>query len=196
MGQPLILASKSVTRQRLLSNAGIEFEVYDAGINEAAIKSCCKKENHLVADTALKLARTKGSIVSTRFPNSLVISADQMLEQGKEWYSKPISRDVARTQLKALSGKTHKLVTACCIYIGKNEKWHNISVANMKVRRLNDKFIENYIDEIGHDALISAGVYQIEGKGINLFDSIDGDFFSILGLPILPLLAFLRTFTV
>ena len=109
MGQPLILASKSVTRQRLLSNAGIEFEVYDAGINEAAIKSCCKKENHLVADTALKLARTKGSIVSTRFPNSLVISADQMLEQGKKWYSKPGGREAAAKQLSWVFRQRHCL---------------------------------------------------------------------------------------
>ena len=188
----LILASKSSTRQRLLANAGIDFEVCAAQIDEDAIRSRCRKENKIVETTALKIARTKGSVVSAKFPESFVISADQVLEQDKKWYEKPSNRAAARAQLKALSGGRHRLITACCVYFGNNEKWHDISIAQMSVRNLSNTFIEQYLDSIGNDAFISVGAYQLEGRGVNLFDAIDGDFFSILGLPLLPLLARLR----
>ena len=192
MAPPLILASKSTTRQRLLANAGINFEVCAAHIDEEKIRLQCRKEKKLVETTALQIARTKGSVISVKFPESLVISADQILEKDKTWYKKPSNKAEARAQLKALSGEQHRLITACCAYWGNNERWYDIATAQMSVRNLNNAFIEEYLDSIGEDAFDSVGAYQLEGRGVNLFDTIDGDFFSILGLPILSLLAFLR----
>ena len=192
MSPCVILASNSRARQRLLANAGIDFEVCAAQIDEGAIRSRCRKEKKIVETTALLLARIKGSIISTKFPESLVISADQILEKDKKWYAKPSNRAAAQAQLKSLSGGQHRLITACCVYFGNNEKWHDISIAYMSVRNLSNTDIKQYLDTIGNDALSSVGAYQLEGVGINLFDSIDGDFFSILGLPLLSLLAGLR----
>ena len=192
MSAHLILASKSTIRQRLLANAGINFKVCAAQIDEDVIRLRCRKANKSVEAPALKIARTKGSLISTKFPESFVISADQILEQDKTWYEKPSNRVEARAQLKALSGGWHRLITACCVYFDNTEKWHEIATAQMSVRNLSNAFIEQYLDSIGRDAFNSVGAYQLEGRGVNLFETIDGDFFSILGLPILPLLAYLR----
>ena len=188
----LILASKSSTRQQLLSNAGIDFKICAAQVDEDAIRSRCRKENKPVEATALQIARTKGSFISAKFPEAYVISADQILEQDKIWYKKPNDRAEARAQLKALSGGRHRLITACCVHFGNKEKWHDISTSQMSVRNLSNVFIEQYLDSIGGEAFNSVGAYQLEGRGVNLFDTVDGDYFTILGLPILSLLAYLR----
>ena len=194
MSPRLILASKSNARRRLLDNAGIKFDIIASQIDERFIKAQCRQGNKTVEKTALKLARAKGELISEIFPEALVISADQILEQNTEWYDKPRDRSAARAQLKALSGNQHRLVTACCVYLHNGEKWHNISIAKMSVRNLSNAFIEEYLDTIGNEALKSVGAYQLEGRGVNLFEAVEGDFFSILGLPLVRLLSTLRQF--
>ena len=190
----LILASKSNARRRLLANACVNFEVCAAQIDEGVLKSHCRKEKNTVEATALTLARRKASTISTKFPESVVISADQILEQNNVWFDKPNNMQMARAQLKALSGEKHRLITACCVYVSGTEKWHDLSIAQMLVRNLSDTTIDHYLNTVGSSALKSVGVYQLEGAGINLFNSIEGDYFSVLGLPLLPLLVFLRQF--
>ncbi|MBT4941380.1 MAG: septum formation protein Maf [Rhodospirillaceae bacterium] len=188
----IVLASASSVRGKLLTNAGICFEARAAGVDESAIKLRCRNENKSVEDTALILAQTKAVEISNEMPNALVIGADQILEQEGKWFDKPQSRAEARSHLKYFSNKKHRLITATAVIENGNVVWQHVDSASLQIRLLDDDFIESYLDAIGDDALLSVGAYQLEGRGIQLFNSIDGDFFTILGLPLLPLLAFLR----
>jgi septum formation protein len=190
--EQVILASASRVRGKLLANAGIDFQVRAASVDESAIKFRCRNDYRSVEDTALALAQAKAAEISDEMPGALVIGADQILEQDEKWFDKPRDRAEARDHLNKFSGKSHRLITATSIIKNANVLWHRIDSASLQVRLLDDQFIETYLDAIGDDALLSVGAYQLEGRGIQLFDSIDGDFFTILGLPLLPLLAFLR----
>jgi septum formation protein len=189
---PIILASGSATRRKLLDAAGISVHVDPPDVDEAAIKRDCSANKLNTAETAETLARAKAAQIARRHPGKIVIGADQMLECGGRWFDKPADRSAAAMQISALSGKTHRLVSAIVVFRGDREIWRTTDSAELAMRPISPAFIDSYLDRIGDQVLSSVGGYQIEGLGIQLFSRISGDHFTILGLPILPLLAFLR----
>lgn len=188
----LLLASASAVRRRLLQGAGLDFAVEAAQVDEAEIKERLRNEGRSVEYTALALARAKARAVSRDRPQMLVIGADQMLEQDGRWFDKPADRAEARRHLEAFSGKSHRLVTATSVQQAGAEAWRRVDIATLHVRELSVTFIDGYLDAVGDAALTSVGAYQLEFVGIQLFERIEGDYFTILGLPLLPLLGFLR----
>ncbi len=188
----MILASGSSSRRSLLSNAGVEFDVEAANVDEEEVKLALRGEGATAAQTAETLAELKAQRVSRRHPGILVIGADQMLDCNGVWFDKPEDIDHAAAHLAALRGKEHQLLSAVCVVRDGQRLWHHNDVARLTLRNLSDSFIEDYLAAVGEDALSSVGAYQLEGRGIQLFASIRGDYFSILGLPLLPLLDFLR----
>jgi nucleoside triphosphate pyrophosphatase len=189
--QRLILASQSRARQQLLFNAGISFKAVPAEIDERAIQ----QRAGLVApgDIAALLAREKALWVAMRQPGQLVIGADQTLALGKRLFSKPTGRAQAAEQLRALAGHSHELHSAVAVACDGKILFEGASVARMTMRRLAEAEIEAYLDEAGEAVTSSVGAYQLEGLGVHLFEEIGGDHFTILGLPLLQLLAFLRS---
>ena len=188
--RPLVLASQSRARQTLLANAGIEFESDAAEIDERAIQQA----SGLVApgEIANLLAREKASFVSARRPGHYVIGADQTLALGPRIFNKPAGRAQAADQLRALAGHRHELHAAVAVARDGKILFEHVAIARMTMRRLSDADIDSYLNEAGAAVTSSVGAYQLEGLGIHLFETIDGDHFTILGLPLLPLLAFLR----
>ena len=187
---PLILASQSRTRQMLLANAGIAFEAVPADIDERSVQ----KNSGLSApgEIAGLLAREKACFVSSKNPGHYVVGADQTLALGARLFSKPAGRAQAADQLRLLAGGTHELHSAIAVACDGKVVFANVSVARMTMRRLSDSEIEAYLDQAGQAVTTSVGAYQLEGLGVHLFERIEGDHFTILGLPLLPLLAFLR----
>jgi len=188
----LVLASASAVRGRLLSEAGIAFEQVPAAVDEAELKASMHAESASVADAATALAEFKATRISARHPQALVIGADQILECGGAWFDKPVDRSAAAAALSALSGREHRLVSAACAVRGGTRIWQASDSATLHMRELDADFIERYLDAAGPTVMKSVGVYQLEGLGTHLFSRIEGDYFTILGLPLLPLLAFLR----
>lgn len=188
---PLILASQSRARQMLLQNAGLDFEPVPADIDERKVQ----KASGLSApdEIASLLAREKARSVSSQKPGRYVIGADQTLALGERLFSKPGGRDQAAEQLRALAGKTHELHSAVAVARDGKILFADISVARMTMRRLGAAEIDAYLDQAGAAVTTSVGAYQLEGLGVHLFERIEGDHFTILGLPLLPLLAFLRS---
>ncbi len=188
---PLILASQSKARQTLLANAGFAFESQPADIDERAIQQ--SSDLSTPGEVASLLAREKARAVSARRPGQYVIGADQTLALGTRIFNKPAGRVQAADQLRALSGHCHELHSA--IALARDEKilFDHVSIARMTMRQLSDAEIDAYLDEAGSAVTTSVGAYQLEGLGIHLFDRIEGDHFTILGLPLFPLLAFLRS---
>ena len=188
---PLILASQSRARQMLLANAGIAFEPVPADIDERALQQA----SGLVApgDIATLLAREKALWVSSRKPGRFVVGADQTLALDKRLFSKPAGRAAAREQLQALAGRSHELHSAVAVARDGKILFESCTVARMTMRPLSETAIDGYLDEAGEAVTSSVGAYQLEGLGIHLFERIEGDHFTILGLPLLPLLAFLRS---
>jgi septum formation protein len=189
---PLILASQSLARQSLLSAAGIPFEIYAAAIDERGIEAPLVALGANAADIALHLSRAKALPVSGEKSGRLVIGADQTLCLEGRLFAKPDGRAAAMAQLEALSGRTHELYSGCCVARENTLLFETVGVARLSCRRLSPAFIDAYLKNIGDALLGSAGVYRIEGPGIHLFDAIEGDHATILGLPLLPLLKFLR----
>ncbi|HEY8031937.1 MAG TPA: nucleoside triphosphate pyrophosphatase [Methylocella sp.] len=189
---PLVLASQSPARQGLLGAAGIPFEISAAAIDERGIEAPLVKLGANAADIALHLSRAKALKISGEKPDRLVIGADQMLCLEGRLFGKPASRAAAMAQLGALSGRTHELYSGCCVAREKTVLFETVGVAKLYCRHLSPAFIEAYMAKSGDAVLGSAGVYQIEGLGIHLFDAIEGDHATILGLPLLALLKFLR----
>ena len=188
----IVLASGSPTRVRLLENAGLRFTATAAAVDERTVEKPLRDRGATSAEIAAAMAAAKALAVSTSQKDALVIGADQVLDlDGRQW-SKPASRDAARAQLHALSGKTHSLVSAVAAARRGEVVWRYMAEARLTMRSLTDADIEAYLARVGDAALKSVGTYQIEGPGIRLFERIDGDYFTILGLPLLPLLAFLR----
>ena len=188
----VILASASPARQVLLERAGVAVTVIVAGIDEAATKQKCRSAGCDAAATALHLAEQKALQVSSGHPASLVIGADQVLDDDGRWLGKPRDRAEARAQLGRLSGRMHMLVTACCLVCDGTPVWRHVERARLSMRSLDEGSIENYLDAAGPGALSSVGAYQLEGLGAQLFSRVEGDYFAILGLPLLPLLDALR----
>jgi septum formation protein len=190
--EPIILASASEVRARLLRDAGVPVTVERAGLDEDEIKRAFRGENRPVEDCATALAEAKATRVSQRRPGRLVIGADQMLVCDGCWFDKPDDRDEARAQLAALRGRSHDLVSAVTVVRNGAVLWHAVDRARLAMRSFSDAFLDAYLDAIGDAALATVGSYLLEGPGVQLFAKIDGDYFSILGLPLLPLLDFLR----
>lgn len=193
--EPFILASASEIRKQLLRNAGLTFEVHPADLDETAIKQSVRVDegNLRPADVAQLLAQTKASVVSERFPTQLVIGSDQILVHEDEILSKPISREAARDQLIAMRGKTHHLISAVAVSVGGQVVWSYEDVAHLTMRDVSNAFLGAYLAEMGDQVMTSVGAYQLEGLGIHLFDKVEGDYFTVLGLPMMPLLGFLRS---
>jgi len=190
---PLILASTSKTRARLLESAGLTFTCEAPGLDEAAMREAMSGEKPLGPyDMAEVLARAKAEAVSDLAQGAFVIGADQVLAFEDQIISKPDDMEAARKQLLDLNGKTHKLHTAVAVATGGETKWAQTETATLTLRKLTPEFIGHYLAAAGEKVLASVGAYQIESIGIQLFEKIDGDFFSILGLPLLPLLDALR----
>ena len=192
MALPLILASQSPFRAALLKNAGIQFTSQKANIDERAVEAPLYETGAMPEDVALILSEAKAEEVSQRFPHSLIIGCDQTLSLGSEIFHKPADMDGARRHLLALSGKTHQLNSAVVLVQNGQIVWRHVSVAHMTMRHLEPGFIGRHLARVGDIALSSVGAYQVEGEGIQLFDKIDGDYFTIVGLPLLPLLKELR----
>ncbi|MBK8456194.1 MAG: Maf-like protein [Phyllobacteriaceae bacterium] len=192
MYKPVILASQSPIRKTLLAGAGIEFATDSARIDERAVESALAGSGATPADLAEVLAVAKAEETSLRHPGALVIGCDQTLSLGDEVLHKCPDMEAARRRLLQLSGKTHELNSAVAIAVDGDAVWRQTVIARMTMRSLSPAFIGRHLDAAGEKALGSVGAYQIEGEGINLFEAIDGDFFTIAGLPLLPLLAELR----
>jgi septum formation protein len=189
--QPLVLASQSRARQILLANAGVEFESDPAEIDERAIQASSGLS--APGDVARLLAREKTRIVSVRRPARYVVGADQTLALGARIFNKPSGRLQAADQLRALAGHSHELHAAVAVACDGKLLFEHVSIARMTVRQLGDADIDGYIAEAGDAVTSSIGAYQLEGLGVHLFERIEGDYFTILGLPLLELLAFLRS---
>ena len=188
---PLILASQSRARQALLANAGIGFEAVTAEIDERALQQASGLS--APGEIASLLAREKALSVSARQPGKFVIGADQTLALGERLFSKPAGRAQAAEQLRALAGQRHELHSAVAVARDGKILFEAVAIAGMTMRRLGEAEIDVYLDEAGDAVTSSVGAYQLEGLGVHLFERIDGDHFTILGLPLLPLLAFLRS---
>jgi septum formation protein len=188
----LILASASPARGELLRSAGVAFVVAPASIDEAEIKAAFRAERRTAAECAIALAEAKASRVARRHRDSLVVGADQMLVCEDVWFDKPTDLTAARAQLVALRGKRHELVSAICVVRDGELLWQLVERSTLVMRSFSDAFLDDYLAAAGTDALSSVGAYRLEALGVQLFTRIDGGYFAILGLPLLPLLDFLR----
>jgi septum formation protein len=192
MPKPIILASTSPFRKAMLAHAGVDFVAEAPRVNERAVEAPLAKTGVTPEEVAEVLATAKAVDVGERHPGVLVLGCDQTLSLGDQLFHKPVDMDGARRHLLELSGKTHHLNSAAVLVRDGEVLWRTVSVARMTMRRLDPAFIGRHLARVGDKALQSVGAYQIEGEGIQLFERIDGDYFTIVGLPLLPLLAALR----
>lgn len=201
MTHQLVLASASPFRRMLLDNAGIAFGWQAAEIDERALEEPLAAEGASPERVATVLAEAKAESVAAALREAqgaeggiapVVIGSDQTLSLGARVFHKPASMAEARDHLRALSGETHQLNSAIALHQDGRTLWSHVSTARLTMRRLDDGFIARHLDRVGEKALTSVGAYQLEGEGVQLFEAIDGDYFTILGLPILPLLGELR----
>ncbi|MFS2011486.1 nucleoside triphosphate pyrophosphatase [Azospirillum sp. CT11-132] len=188
----LVLASGSRTRAAMLEQAGVTAILDKPLVDEDEVKAAGRAEGVSADIVAEALAELKAQRITRRHPGALVVGADQMLECEGRWFDKPADRAAARAQLLDLRGKTHRLVS-CAVVVRNGERmWHQIDSARLTMRNFSEAFLDDYLDRVGDDVLHSVGAYQLEGLGAQLFHRVEGDFFTILGLPLLPLLGFLR----
>jgi septum formation protein len=190
-GHRLVLASKSASRAAVLRGAGLAFEQITAGVDEESIKASLRVEGASCARQADILAETKALKVSISH-SGVILGADQMLDLEGEAFDKPADRNEAREHLRKLRGKTHILQTAIVACVEGVAVWRHLAQPRLRMRTFSDEFLEAYLDQTLPDILTSVGGYQLEGRGSQLFERIEGDYFSILGLPLLPLLQWLR----
>lgn len=188
--QPLVLASRSDVRGKILAAAGLRFDVRPAEIDERAVES--RAGVCAAAAAAQLLAQAKAEAVAAVFPGRLVLGADQTLACGGARFGKPRSRAEAAAQLRELRGRTHELHSALALVRDGETVFACIDTARLTMRGFSDAFLDAYLDLAGERALSGVGAYQLEAIGVHLFERVDGDFFTILGLPLLPLLSFLR----
>jgi septum formation protein len=186
----LILASGSATRRAMLEAAGLRFITQAVAIDEPAVREAAQAEGVSAEEAALLLASAKAARV--RVADAIVVGADQILVQGEDWFGKATDLDGARTQLRRLRGSTHRLATAVVCFRNGEAVWQHVESPALTMRAFSDMFLDAYVAQEGAQLLDSVGCYRLEGPGIHLFERIAGSHEAILGLPLLPLLAFLR----
>ena len=192
-GQPsIVLASGSVTRGALLAGAGLTFVTDIAAIDEGTIRDSARTEGAQPEDAAMLLAEMKARRIAPRHPDALIIAADQILVCDGEWFEKPADLAAARAHLLALRGRTHVLATAVLCMAGGRRVWQHVAQPALTMRTFSDEFLDAYLAAEQEAVLSSVGAYRVEGLGVHLFARIEGDHSAILGLPLLPLLEFLR----
>lgn len=196
----LVLGSASVVRGDILRGAGVRFIAEASSVDETPIKEQCRQQGRSVEETAMALAEAKAADVAATHPGALVIGADQILDCGGRWFDKPENADAARGTLLALRGKQHRLVNAVTVNRDGEFLWRHSETATLTMRDFSDAFLEQYLEGVGYDGgedggadiLASVGAYRLEQSGAQLFSAIEGSYFTILGLPLLALLEFLR----
>jgi septum formation protein len=188
--RPLVLASGSHARRKLLEAAGIALEVHPADLDERSLEA--ESAASTPAAMATILARAKAFEVARSYPGRLVLGADQTLALGEKRFAKPADRTAARAQLRTLSGRAHALHSAIVVVQDAAVLFEYVGTAQLTMRTLSEAFLDRYLDAAGNAVSASVGAYQIEGVGVQLFEKLDGDYFTILGLPLLQTLDFLR----
>lgn len=189
----LILASASATRREMLETAGLSFKCVPATVDEAAIRDgLTRKDSVRPADIAVSLAAAKAENVSRSNADALVIGSDQILALGGEIINKVATREAARLKLQRLRGRVHELHSAVALARGGAVLWTAVDTAQLTMRDFDDRFLDAYLDKAGEDIHSCVGCYRIEGLGVRLFETIEGSHFTILGMPLLPLLSELR----
>ena len=189
---PVVLASQSPARAQLLRAAGLSFETRPAYVDEEAIIAALQADGQAPREIADALGELKAERVSRQVPEALVVAGDQVLTCEGALYQKPETLEAARAQLTALRGRMHELIAAVCVARGGSVIWRHVDRAKLWVRDFSDAFLERYLAETGESVLTSVGCYRLEGPGVQLFERIEGDYFTVLGLPLLPVLGFLR----
>lgn len=188
----LILASQSASRRALLEGAGLRFRALPAAVDEASLKEAARAEGMDVADTATLLADAKAARIARKHPGSVIIGADQILVCEGEWFDKPEDVAAARAHLKRLRNRAHELVTAVVVWREGERAWHHIARPRLAMRDFSDAFLDDYLAREAGFVTQSVGAYRLEGLGVQLMRDIRGEHSAILGLPLLPLLAYLR----
>jgi septum formation protein len=188
--QPLVLASRSDVRGKILAAAGLRFEIRSSVVDERAIEAQAGINDPV--DVARHLAHAKANAVAASLPGRVVLGADQTLARGAKRFTKPADSSVASEQLRDLRGRTHELHSALALVRDGTLLFSCVDTARLTMRNFSDRYLKEYLDLAGNAALKSVGGYQLEGIGIHLFERVEGDYFTILGLPLLPLLAYLR----
>ncbi|MES2845733.1 MAG: Maf family nucleotide pyrophosphatase [Pseudomonadota bacterium] len=191
MPRRIILASSSAIRRQLLANAGMQIETVPARVDENAIRVGLAAEQATPRDVADTLAEMKARKVAERNPDALVIGCDQVLEFQQTVWGKPDTADAALAQLRALRGQTHRLLSAVVLYDGREPVWRHVAEVRLTMRPFSDAFLDGYITRNWPSVQESVGAYKLEEEGIRLFSAIEGDYFTVLGLPLLPLLNYL-----
>lgn len=188
--EPLLLASRSAARRAMIEAAGIPVDIAAIDIDERAVEASAGPSG--ARQTALMLAQAKARAAGSRWPGRIVVGADQTLALGQRRFDKPPDRSSARDQLRTLAGRSHELHSAVAVVRNESVMFSHVETARLTMRAVSDRFIDTYLDAAGSQALASVGAYQLEKIGVHLFEKIEGDHFTILGLPLLALLAFLR----
>lgn len=188
----LVLASQSASRRALLTAAGLEFEALPAAVDEATIKESARAEGMAVAEAATLLADAKAARIARKHPEAVIIGADQILVCEGEWFDKPEDVEGARTHLRRLRNKPHELVTAVVVWREGERAWHHVARPKLVMRDFSDAFLDAYLAREAQFVTQSVGAYRLEGLGLQLMRDIKGEHTAILGLPMLPLLAYLR----
>lgn len=191
MSRPLLLASASVIRLQLLRNAGLEATAHPARIDEESIREALQQEAASPRDIADTLAEMKARKLTEKNPEALVLGCDQVLAFNRRVFGKPETPDEARKQLIAFRGQTHQLISALVLYDGGKPIWRHMSEAKLTMRPLSDSYLDMYIGRNWPSLRQTVGSYKLEEEGIRLFSAIEGDYFTILGLPLLPLIGYL-----
>lgn len=188
----VVLASGSAARAKMLRDAGVVVQAQPVALDEEAVRESCQAEGMDAAAAAVTLAWMKAERASRKFPGALVIGADQMLDLNGEWLEKPATREGLRAQLLKLRGRRHELISAVVAVKDGERLWHTVERARLTVRPFSDAFLTWYLETAGEAVLSAVGGYHLESVGSQLFSRVEGDYFTVLGLPLLPLLGFLR----